>query len=64
METPQNMALDHLINLRFLVVGTQLALLWLICVIMILKKEELFVKFVNRMDDGLLTFPAVVIVNY
>ena len=64
METPRNMALDHLINLRFLVVGTQLVLLWLICVIMILKKEELFVKFVNRMDDGLLTFLAVVIVNY
>ena len=58
------MALDHLINLRFLVVGTQLVLLWLIRVIMILKKEELFVKFVNRMDNGLLTFPAVVIVNY
>ena len=57
------MAGHNILNLRFLVVGTQLVHLWFVIVITSLK-EELFIKIVKRMDNGLLTFLTVVIVNY
>ena len=63
MDAPQNMAMDHLENLRFQVVVTLFVLMLLMGALMV-RKEELFIKFVKGMDNGLLTFLIVVIVNY
>ena len=63
MDTSQKVAMLILTNLKFLVVGILFVLMWLICAIMV-RKEELLLKLVKGMDNGLLTFLTVVIINY
>ena len=63
MDVAQKMAMQFFIEIRILVVGTLLGLKWIIIAIMVEKKENLF-NNVKVMDNGILTFPTVVIVYY